>query len=141
MCVCLCDGGLSGSSTWSNGAAAASSAVYALANRTVNASAIEECAYIFWAATVAVKDLASIVEPLEAAKSPTFAEHYIDLPLGGVDDSAWRACLVASPPALRCTACACSGRVGRVHVAPLGPVALPGAARCAAPGPPPPGRC
>lgn len=104
--------------------------IYALDNRTVNASAIEECAYIFWLATAAVKTLASTVEPMEVAKSPTFAgvgarmldskvgpihlrslpflaEHYIDLPLGGVDDMAvwagymwrrWAQWLYEGPP-------------------------------------------
>jgi hypothetical protein len=57
-------------------------AIYALAGRQVNASAIEECAITFYAGTLAVKYLASLVEPLEVNTSPTLGERWLDLPLG-----------------------------------------------------------
>lgn len=62
---------------------------YALAGITdVTAGAIEECAAIFFTGSEVVKALAALVEPLEVAPSPTFAESYIDMPLGGIDDMA-----------------------------------------------------
>jgi hypothetical protein len=66
-------------------------AIYASVNRTdATAGDIEECAAIFFAGSEAIKSLAALAEPLEIAPSPTFGEHYIDLPLGGLDDmAAW----------------------------------------------------
>jgi len=64
-------------------------AIYKSVNRTdVTASAIQECALEFAAGAEAVAALAALAAPYLVAPSPTFAESYIDLPLGGVDDMA-----------------------------------------------------
>jgi hypothetical protein len=63
--------------------------IYHTSNRTdVNASAIEECAAIFFAGAEAVAAAAALVDPLLEQQSPTFAEHLMDLPMGGWDDMA-----------------------------------------------------
>lgn len=66
--------------------------IYALAGRKVNASAIDECAVIFFAATEAVKRIADILTEMETVKSPVFEERYLDLGYGGIDSMAvWSA--------------------------------------------------
>ena len=63
-------------------------AIFALAQRKIDPAAIEECAAIFYAGTLAIKYLSALVEPLETAVAPTLVERWADLPLGGVDDMA-----------------------------------------------------
>lgn len=62
--------------------------IYAMANRTVNGSDIDQCAVTFYAGSWAIRLLGSLIEPLEIGGAPTFAEHFLDLPLGGIDDMA-----------------------------------------------------
>lgn len=56
--------------------------IYALANRTVNASDINQCTLIFYAGSWAIRLLGALIEPLEINGAPTFTENFLDLPLG-----------------------------------------------------------
>ena len=77
-------------------------------NRTqMQASDIEECALIFYAGAEAIRTVASLVEPMEVAPSPTFGEEFLGLPCGGLDDMAayvarlwqrWASWLDRGPP-------------------------------------------
>ncbi len=58
----------------------------------MNASAIDECHLIFFAGETAIKYLGFVVKQLLTDNAPFLTEHYMDLPLGGVDDmSIWTA--------------------------------------------------
>jgi len=66
--------------------------IFNLGGHFPNASAIEECAAVFFAEAVAVRDLGWIIEDIEVDRSPSFVDDYMDLLLGGVDDMAvWSA--------------------------------------------------
>ena len=57
-------------------------------NKTVNASAIEDCSLLFKLATVAIKDAGAAIYPEQVRPAPFLAEHYNDFFLGGIDDNA-----------------------------------------------------
>lgn len=57
-------------------------------NLTVLPWWIDECALIFYVGETAVKYLGFIVWTLETDNAPFLVEHYLDHPLGGVDDMA-----------------------------------------------------
>jgi hypothetical protein len=59
---------------------------------TVNASALDTCHVIFFAGETAIKALGFVIYGLVTDNSPFLQEHFIDHPLGGVDDMAvWTA--------------------------------------------------
>lgn len=61
--------------------------IYAMANRSdVTASAIQECALIFFAGAEAVAAAAALADPILEQASPTFAETISTMPLGGWSD-------------------------------------------------------
>ena len=63
--------------------------IYRASNRSdVNASAIEECAAIFFAGAEAVKAAAALAEPALTITSPTLGESFSDMLVGGSDDMA-----------------------------------------------------
>jgi hypothetical protein len=57
-------------------------------NKTVNASAIEECSLLFKVATLAIKDAGVAIYPEQVQPAPFLPEHYNDFFLGGIDDNA-----------------------------------------------------
>jgi hypothetical protein len=66
--------------------------IYKIRGDVVNASAIDECHLLFFAGEWAVKTLGWVIFQMETEKAPFLVEHYLDLPLGGVDDmSVWTA--------------------------------------------------
>ena len=61
--------------------------IYVMANRSdVTASAIEECALVFFAGAEAVAAAAALADPILEQASPTFAETISSMPVGGWDD-------------------------------------------------------
>ena len=64
-------------------------AIYASVNRTdVTAAAINQCAALFYAGTLAIAATAATEEPTQITTSPTIGESMFDMPVGGVDDMA-----------------------------------------------------
>lgn len=66
--------------------------IFNLGGHFPNASAIEECAGVFFVEALAIRDLAWAIETIETQRSPTFVDEYVSMLLGGVDDMAvWSA--------------------------------------------------
>jgi hypothetical protein len=57
-------------------------------NKTVNASAIEDCSLLFATGSLAIKDFGALIYPEIIGPAPFLSESFMDYFLGGMDDNA-----------------------------------------------------